>query len=276
MAIEKKSVALKDLRHSSTWGRSAPFPTASCSSGSRPGLAKGANWHLRPWLSGMAGSSSAFAGRFWEMSTRRPTPFRRHFSPWHTRRPRSRRAIQWHRGCTRQQSAQPATIERSRGGVMPTNAPAAAARTERIEPAEPQDGLERLIHQEIERLPARYKTTIVLCDLEGCTHEQAARHLGCAVGTIKSRLAQGRSKLQGRLLRRGIAPLAGIVTAASAGAGGGFDRARGIDCDLRGWTRGDWRSNSLRGCHAYKRSADCHVPEQIESHGAGDGVCSRA
>jgi RNA polymerase sigma factor (sigma-70 family) len=95
---------------------------------------------------------------------------------------------------------------------------AAAARTERIEPAEPKDGLECLIHQEIERLPVRYQTAIVLCDLEGCTHEQAARHLGCAVGTIKSRLARGRSKLQGRLLRRGIAPTAGIAIAASAGA----------------------------------------------------------
>ncbi len=36
---------------------------------------------------------------------------------------------------------------------------------------------------------------VVLCDLDSRTHEQAARHLGCAVGTVKSRLARGRRVL---------------------------------------------------------------------------------
>ncbi len=40
------------------------------------------------------------------------------------------------------------------------------------------------LHREIERLPARYKTAIVLCDLQGLTHEEAARRLGRRVGTI--------------------------------------------------------------------------------------------
>src|SRR5262249_59107730 len=38
--------------------------------------------------------------------------------------------------------------------------------------------LERLLHEEIDRLPERYRSPIVLCDLEGRTHEQAPRHPG--------------------------------------------------------------------------------------------------
>ena len=58
---------------------------------------------------------------------------------------------------------------------------------------------------------------MVLCDLEGRTHEEAARHLGCPVGTVKSRLARGRERLRDRLTRRGLAPgamLAGPLRAA--------------------------------------------------------------
>jgi DNA-directed RNA polymerase specialized sigma24 family protein len=69
---------------------------------------------------------------------------------------------------------------------------AAALRPERVEPGDQNDGLERLIHEEIERLPDRYRCVVVLCDLESRTHEQAARHLGCALGTVKSRLSRGR------------------------------------------------------------------------------------
>ena len=66
--------------------------------------------------------------------------------------------------------------------------------------------LRAVIHEEIERLPERYRVPVVLCDLEGRTHEQAARHLGCPVGTVKSRLARGRVLLRDRLTRRGLSP----------------------------------------------------------------------
>src|SRR5262249_10914048 len=66
------------------------------------------------------------------------------------------------------------------------------------------------IHEEIERLPERYRVPVVLCELEGRTHEQAARHLGRPVGTIKSRLARGRERLRDRLSRRGLAPRGGL------------------------------------------------------------------
>ena len=38
-------------------------------------------------------------------------------------------------------------------------------------------------------LPEKFRTAVVLCYLEGLTHETAAGHLGCPVGTIRSRLA---------------------------------------------------------------------------------------
>ncbi len=80
------------------------------------------------------------------------------------------------------------------------------------------DDIERIIHEEIDRLPGRFRLAIVLCDLEGRTHEQAARHLGCAVGTVKSRLARGRKRLRGQLVRRGMAPAAAVAAASAGGA----------------------------------------------------------
>jgi RNA polymerase sigma factor (sigma-70 family) len=66
--------------------------------------------------------------------------------------------------------------------------------------------LERVLHDEIGRLPQRYRTPVVLCLVEGFTHEQAARHVGWPVGTVKSRLAGARERLRSRLIRRGLAP----------------------------------------------------------------------
>ncbi len=53
--------------------------------------------------------------------------------------------------------------------------------------------LARLLDEELRRLPDRFRTPIVLCDLEDVTHEKAAAQLGWPVGTVKSRLARGAS-----------------------------------------------------------------------------------
>jgi membrane fusion protein, multidrug efflux system len=99
---------------------------------------------------------------------------------------------------------------------------AAAARRPESVAAPPHhahdDDLKNIIHEEIDRLPGRFRVAVVLCDLEGRTHEQAARHLGCAVGTVKSRLARGRKRLRGRLERRGLAPTAALAAASVGGA----------------------------------------------------------
>jgi RNA polymerase sigma factor (sigma-70 family) len=64
--------------------------------------------------------------------------------------------------------------------------------------------LAAILHEELGRLPERYRAALVLCYLEGQTCEAAARRLGWPVGTVKSRLARGRERLRGRLIRRGV------------------------------------------------------------------------
>jgi RNA polymerase sigma factor (sigma-70 family) len=59
---------------------------------------------------------------------------------------------------------------------------------------------------EVEHLPEDLRAAVVLCYLEGLTHEQAARRLGWPVGTVRSRLARARARLRADLTRRGIAP----------------------------------------------------------------------
>jgi RNA polymerase sigma factor (sigma-70 family) len=44
------------------------------------------------------------------------------------------------------------------------------------------------VHEEVERLPGRYRRAVVLCHFEGLTHAEAARRLGCASGTVGSLL----------------------------------------------------------------------------------------
>jgi RNA polymerase sigma factor (sigma-70 family) len=61
------------------------------------------------------------------------------------------------------------------------------------------------LYQELGRLPDRFRLPILLCQLEGLTHEQAAERLGCPIRTIQSRLARGRERLRDRLTRRGVA-----------------------------------------------------------------------
>jgi RNA polymerase sigma factor (sigma-70 family) len=65
--------------------------------------------------------------------------------------------------------------------------------------------LRPLLLEELDRLPAKYREPIVLCHLEGKTHEEAARLLQCPVGTVSGRLSRGRQLLKSRLERRGLA-----------------------------------------------------------------------
>jgi RNA polymerase sigma factor (sigma-70 family) len=76
------------------------------------------------------------------------------------------------------------------------------------------EGLGEILSEEVNRLPAKYRATVVLCYLEGRTNAEAAQELGCPIGTIFSRLASARQMLQRRLGRRGVAigPAALAVT----------------------------------------------------------------
>ena len=48
------------------------------------------------------------------------------------------------------------------------------------------DDLSELLHEEIGRLSERYRTAIVMCDLEGLTEGQVAQRLGWPIETVSS------------------------------------------------------------------------------------------
>ena len=88
---------------------------------------------------------------------------------------------------------------------------AAASPPGRLDGRSVHDDLGEVLHEEVGRLPERYRTAVVLCLLEGLTTEQAALHLGWPVGTVHSRLARGRERLRSRLLSRGEGPSVGLA-----------------------------------------------------------------
>lgn len=72
-------------------------------------------------------------------------------------------------------------------------------------PGEPEPDLAPLI-DEVGRLPERYRTPVVLHYFEGLSTEATAQRLGCARGTVLSRLSRARHRLRQRLERRGVSP----------------------------------------------------------------------
>ena len=81
-----------------------------------------------------------------------------------------------------------------RARAVLTRGPLAARDLDGLEPIDPsssfdpceQADLRAAIDAEIARLPARYRSAVVLCHLEGLSQEQAARRLRCPVGTVQS------------------------------------------------------------------------------------------
>jgi RNA polymerase sigma factor (sigma-70 family) len=68
-----------------------------------------------------------------------------------------------------------------------------------------------ILHEEIGRLSAKLRSAVVLCDLDGLSHQRAAAVLGWPVGTVKSRQSRGRERLRHRLSLRGFASSAGAL-----------------------------------------------------------------
>jgi RNA polymerase sigma factor (sigma-70 family) len=81
---------------------------------------------------------------------------------------------------------------------------AAAMKPVSSQPEESWNELRGLLDRELEHLPPVCRAPLVLCYLEGKSNVEAARELGCPLGTIKGRLARGRDLLRKGLQRRGL------------------------------------------------------------------------
>ena len=94
-------------------------------------------------------------------------------------------------------------------------------------PAAGNDGLRDLLEEEVARLPEKYRLPVQLCYAAGLTTAEAADRLGWPKGTVLTRLAWARRRLQQALTRRGVAPtLVGPLVATSASVEVNADWAR--------------------------------------------------
>jgi RNA polymerase sigma factor (sigma-70 family) len=74
-----------------------------------------------------------------------------------------------------------------------------------------------ILHQELARLPEKYRAPLVLCYLQGKRQDEAARLLAWPHGKLRSMLERARERLRRRLLLRGLGPSAALLTSVSLG-----------------------------------------------------------
>lgn len=77
-----------------------------------------------------------------------------------------------------------------------------------------QEFLDRLLREDLERavdaLPEVYRVPVIMADVQGLSYQEIAETLDVPVGTVRSRLARGRSRLQKSLWRHAVD--AGLVS----------------------------------------------------------------
>lgn len=59
----------------------------------------------------------------------------------------------------------------------------------------------RRVRRALSALPGDYRKAVVLADVQGYSYEEIAQHVGCPVGTIRSRLHRGRQLLRQNILK---------------------------------------------------------------------------
>jgi RNA polymerase sigma factor (sigma-70 family) len=87
----------------------------------------------------------------------------------------------------------------------------------------PDTTFRETLHEELARLPEKYRVPLLLCFFEGLTHADAARRLGWPIGTFATRIARAKAWLHRRLTRRGVTvPLASVGALVSADPAAAF------------------------------------------------------
>lgn len=103
--------------------------------------------------------------------------------------------------------------------------------------------IQQILDEEILRLPAKYREPFVLCCLENLGCAEVGRRMGLKEGTVWTRLAEARKRLQKQLTRRGVA-LATVLAAVATAEAGPM-----LPADLVATT--------IRSVLAYQGSAQC-------------------
>ena len=70
------------------------------------------------------------------------------------------------------------------------------------------------LNKAVLNLPIRYREVVVLCDLQEMPYTAAADALGCAIGTVRSRLHRGRALLTAKMqeLERAAVPADRVIS----------------------------------------------------------------
>jgi RNA polymerase sigma factor (sigma-70 family) len=79
--------------------------------------------------------------------------------------------------------------------------------------------VQRILDEELQRLPERLRQPVVLCYLEGKTRDEAAGELGWSLTTFRGRLDTARERLRARLSKRGVTLPAALVASLLTQAG---------------------------------------------------------
>jgi RNA polymerase sigma factor (sigma-70 family) len=95
-------------------------------------------------------------------------------------------------------------------------------REQDVEPPAPRDAgddvswqeVRVILDEELEHLPERLRSPLVLCYLDGKTRDEAAQQLGIRAGTLHGRLERGRELLRKRLAARGLTLSAALLATA--------------------------------------------------------------
>ncbi len=88
--------------------------------------------------------------------------------------------------------------------------------------------LQAILHEELQRLPEKFRTPLLMCYWEGKTRDEAAEQLSTTVDAFKKRLERARRLLGSRLTNRGFVPSTGCFTTLFLSD----DRALAVSSDL--------------------------------------------
>lgn len=131
---------------------------------------------------------------------------------------------------------------RAQAGCTRSSSEEAAMPESPVSDAERQE-LRALLEAELERMPEKYRSPLVLCYFEGKTHEEAARQLGWPRGSMAKRLERGQELLRARIARHGLA-----ITAAALATLLAEDATAAVPSALAAATQTAAASDGSAGC----------------------------